>query len=418
MSTTTYALATGWTIDRGRNYELDKMGTGTASISTIDTSGLLDPTNATSPFQGKLQPMKQAGIAMQNPVTGAWSTLYRGYANGFSYDLDITEKALRGTVDLVDAMDVLSRTELVPGQAGGTDTAASNKSTPTGGEGDIFYAAQNVDDRIRAALADGNWPSSLTTIFTGNVTCQQIVYPPRTTVLQVIQDAADAEFPGVANVYVSREGYVTFHGREARFNPDVAQYGIGHWHAGDLAAIAAGAGNVAPIASLSFARDAEHIYNAILSTPQNIADADIAGQQITDDTSITDFGPRSLSFENLVTNTGLNDGNGPNDEVLLFSTYYADNYPQPQDRIKSVTFRPVSPSDANAAPLWKLMCGVELNDLLTITTTHPGGGGFAAVDFFVEGIHYVADGQLGSLAPNVTLTLDLSPRAFYDTDPF
>lgn len=38
------------------------------------------------------------------------------------------------------------------------------------------------------------FPAALTDIFTGNVSVQSTVYPPRQTLLAVIQDAADAEF--------------------------------------------------------------------------------------------------------------------------------------------------------------------------------------------------------------------------------
>ena len=406
MSATRYRLVEGWSIDRGRSYELDKTDTGRARIRTVDQHGYLDPTNATSPFNGKLNPMKPGGISLQNPVTQAWHPLYRGFVSGYTYELDITEKVIRGEVALVDLLDVLARVEVVPGQAGVTDTT-----------GNITYEAQPVNDRIRAALADGQIPSALTDIFTGNVNDQQIKYPPRQTLLSVIDDACDSEFPGVANRFVSKTGIFTFHGRKARFNPTDPQYGISHWYAGDTAAVNGSPTTVAPISSLQFARDGEHLYNAVLATPQNIADADIAGQLVTDATSITDYGVRSLSFENLITSGGKDDGLNANQETKLFATYYVDNYKDPRNRISSVTFRPKAVGDTGAAPLWALMCGVELGDLLTITTTHPGGGGFNE-DFYVEGIHYDADNLLQTPYTNVTLTLDLSPKAYYTTNPF
>jgi hypothetical protein len=409
MSATGYKLVDGWTIDRGRNYELDKTSTGTATITTVDTTGTLDPTNSSGPFYGKLDPMNQAGIALQNPVTHAWSPLFRGFTSGLSYDLDITKKVLRGKIDLVDALDILSRAEMVPGQV--------RTTPPNGSEGDIYYAAQPVNDRLRALLADGQWNPGLTEIYTGNVNTQQVGYPPRSTILAGIDDAADSEFPGVANRFISKHGYVVFHGRKARFNPTDPQYGIGHWYAGDTTAVNGNPTTIAPIASLEFARDGEHLYNAVLSTPQNIKAADIAGQLVTDATSIGQYGMRSLSFENLLTLSGKDDGLDANQETKLFATYYVDNYKDPRTRINSVTFKPKPVGDIGAAPLWALMCGVELGDLITITTTHPGGGGFDE-DFFVEGIHYTADYQLPPPLTNVELTLDLSPRAYYDTDPF
>ena len=409
-TTTGYKFATGWRIDRGRAYELDKTSVGTAEIDFADKLGDLDPTNSAGPFYGDLNPLKPAGISLQNPVTGGWSSLFRGYTSAWEYDLYVTETLLTGRINLVDSFEVLAAYEVIPGQVGTT--------VPSGSEGNAYYAAQNVDDRIRAAIADAKFPSALTDVFSGNVTVQNTVYPPRQTILAVLQDAADAEFPGVANIYISKEGIFTFHGRYARFNPANASYRISHWHAGDLAAIAAGSGNIAPISSLNFSRDKDHIYNAVLSTPQNIDQGtaatanQIAGQFVSDATSITDYGPRSLSFENLLTNTSLQDGSNDLDETRKFAHYYVDNYATPRNRINQVTFRSLDPSDANAAPLWKVMCGVEIGDLIDITTTHPGGGGFNAEPFFVEGIHYDAK-PLHSSYPDVTLTLDLSPQAWF-----
>src|SRR4029077_7119497 len=56
-----------WTIDRGRPNEFEKTGTGTAVVNIVDQSGLFDPTNTTSPYNGKIVPGKQAGIALVNP---------------------------------------------------------------------------------------------------------------------------------------------------------------------------------------------------------------------------------------------------------------------------------------------------------------------------------------------------------------
>lgn len=412
MSTQGYQLIDGWTVDRGRNYELDKTGTGTASYSLVDTHGRLDPTNSSSPFNGKLNPMKQTGVSLKHPITGVFHPLFRGYVTGYSYDLDVTQKLFRGKVDCVDMLDLLARYEVVP-------VPGSVGTTPPGGaEGDAYYASQSVQDRIKAAIADGNISASLTDIFTGNVNLQAMGYPPRTTLLSVIQDAADGEFPGVANFFCSKTGILTFHGRKARFNPTLSQYGINHWYAGDTSAVNSAPSTTASIAALSFARDAEHLYNAVLSTPQNIKNADIAGQLVTDTTSIGTYGPRSESFENLITLEGQNDGNDANAETKLFATYYVDNYKDPQNRISQVKFSPVATTASNASAHWNLLCGVELGDLITVTTTHPGGGGFAGVDFFIEGIHYEADYQLPPPLTNVTLTLDLSPRAYYTTDPF
>src|SRR5581483_4630352 len=161
--------------------------------------------------------------------------------------------------------------------------------------------AQQVDDRIKAALADGGWPDSdlLQNIFSGNVIVQDTVYPPRTQILSVIQDAADAEFPDVANFFMSKDGKATFHGRLARFNPSA--YGLGSWACGDLVAFNAASGTTALISSLLFARDKKDIINAAMATPQGIQDPDIRGQFAFDVASLETYGVNSWSAENLLT---------------------------------------------------------------------------------------------------------------------
>src|SRR4029077_6307479 len=123
----------------------------------------------------------------------------------------------------------------------------------------VFNQDTNLDavqTRIEKVLSQMGWPLTLTSIFTGNVSLQKTVYAPRSTVLQVITDACDAEWPDVANVYISgpthtvdgttdvAPGSVVVHGRAARFNPLDAHYGIKRFLLGDDTANAADPTNV------------------------------------------------------------------------------------------------------------------------------------------------------------------------------
>jgi hypothetical protein len=67
--------------------------------------------------------------------------------------------------------------------------------------------------------------------------------------------------------------------------------------------------------------------------------------------------------------------------------------------------------------LWQFLNRVDIADSVTVTVTSPGGGGFDDAEYFVEGIHE----QVRPLDPaydDVTLTLDLSPRAFFASNPW
>jgi hypothetical protein len=56
---------------------------------------------------------------------------------------------------------------------------------------------------------------------------------------------------------------------------------------------------------------------------------------------------------------------------------------------------------------------MDISHSVAITIASPGGGGFNAEPFFVEGVHENCQ-PLGPAYDDVTMTLDLSPKAYYD----
>ena len=222
---------------RGRPSEDQKTSTGQVSVYGTDRAGVMDPTNATGPFWSsgatQLDPVKQAAIAIYDPTTSDWWPRFRGYLDKLTYTIYPSGKFATFQLDLVDALDILTDAEVLPGHAGATPPGAS--------VGNAWYATQAVDDRIYAAVVDAStsvlgtmiWPAGLLDVFTGNVDVQDTVYSARTPLLQVVQDACDAEFPFAPNLYVSITGQLSFRGRYARFNPADASYDIGHWYVGD-----------------------------------------------------------------------------------------------------------------------------------------------------------------------------------------
>jgi hypothetical protein len=137
----------------------------------------------------------------------------------------------------------------------------------------------------------------------------------------------------------------------------------------------------------------------------------------TKTSSIAAYGIRSWTAENLLTDGGLSSGTTDLEECRLFAEYHINNMSVPQNRISRVTFRSMDPDATGAAANWALICGAEIGDELYITTTHPGGGGFAAEPYFIEGIHLDVQPANPSYH-DVTLTLDVSPQAFWTTNPF
>ncbi len=394
----------------------------------VDQDGIMDPTNTGGPFYGTLDPMKPAAIALQNPVDDTWSTLFTGFTSSYEFAVEVAATTTQVTVELVDAFAIFATVELTPGQHGDTPLKTDFadvyfQGTPSNlpGEPDVF---QHVDTRINKLLDAAVWPDDPLTrdVFSGNVSVQGKVYERRDQMLAAIQDACDAEFPGgVSRSYMSKTGQFRFRGRFARFNPSHPGYGIGFYKAGFTAQSNIDP-TVAPISAFEFRRADADIINASIALPYGIDDTDVPGQLTRDNTSVNTYGYRGEngSFDSLLTSAGHNDDSSPTtavEETFKYGDFYVGNYKDPKTRITKMSFRPVDPAHPNATALWDLMCNVELGDVITVTTSHPGGGGFDE-DFFVEGIHYDADVQGGANFTNVTLEVDVSPKSFFDYNPF
>jgi hypothetical protein len=421
-------------IHRGRPTERDKTLPGTVTIRGVDSMGILDPTNTNGPYYGKLDPVKQAAVTLYNPVTADWHWLFRGHVDTYSYTLDVSERFTTFEITLVDMLDILNDAEVIPDQAG--------NAVPAESAGDCFYTGQHCDDRLLAVLADAStafmgktWPASLLVIASGNVFVQGRVYANRTSLLQVVDEAADAEFPGATNRFISKKGEFSFRGRYYRFVPAAytassdAERAPGHelvhWQAGDLAAFADD-DTVAVCTGLKFERGKANLINAALITPVGITDSQLASNTnfASDATSVADYGPRTsgMSLENLITDNA-DDGNNALEETASFAAATVHNYKDPVTYVSEMTFRnpPATTSLARRTNVWAILTGVELSDLVTTTSSHPGGGGFKSAmgndqDGYVEWITY----QLKPLQGDewdVTLTVGLSSRHHFTWMP-
>jgi hypothetical protein len=410
-------VVSGWSIDRGRNSELNKMKTGTASVSIVDKYGTLDPTNHSGHFAGHIEPLRPAAVALRNPEADTWHTLFRGFTGDLELDLHESGTHFTGTWTWNDGFDTFAGMEMTPGNAGDT--------VPAGSEGDIYYPDQQVNARINQALSDAGWPvgTQYRTIYSGNVAVQGKVYARRDQLLTVLLDASDAEFPGVANIFMSKDGRVVFHGRFARFYPSqYVTHGITEWYAGDLAAAQANPSSARLAAGgLSFRRGISDIINACLAIPEGVTDTEVPDSLVIDPASIYYYGWRTLEFPNLLTLHGDEAGGNLSAvaETKLFAQYYVDNYSYPHTRVSTLRFRTPISGSLNSAATWALICGVDISDVIHLKTTHPGGGGFDEA-FYVEGIRYSASplGLSDSGYPDVTLELDVSPTSFFSVNPF
>jgi hypothetical protein len=410
-------LVTSYSIDRGRQYELDRTDTGTATVQITDPDGLLDPTNPDGPYYGKIRPLLQAAIGRHNPITDEWQYRYRGYIDTYDYEIDPSQQLNRLTVSLVDQFEILNNAEMVPGQFGDTP--------PPDSEGQIYYPGPYpVHDKIQRILNELGLPDRWRSIMDGSVSLQATVYSPGESVLSALWECADAEMPAVATLFCDRRGRFCFRPRRAKFEPDVvatefpiADWDYHEWTVGDGTAVAAAPATTVQVRQLGFQRGLSKIINNAHATPLNIPDEDVAGQTVTDLTSVGQYGMRSWSADGLLTQVSLVDSATALVETKRFAQFYVDNFSEARDRISQITFRSLRPGDPRAAALWLFVNTVDIGDSITVTVAAPGGGGFTDEQYFVEGIHE----EVRPLNPDwddVTLRLDLSSRDYYLNDPW
>lgn len=423
----TYRLARSFQTARGRSSELDKTGTGTASVDFIDIHGVLDPTNAGSPFANKLDPMKQARIAIVNPwklLNDADATVYslfRGFVDTWGdMEVDQSGNFITGQIQLVDALDLFAQLRMMPQTHGDASPSRAVDDVYFSGGPNGYSAGTDVavDDRIFKILDDIGWPTALRNVFSGNVRVLEQVYARADQALSAIDDAADAEFPFVANRFIRKDGVFAFRGRFARFFPE--HYDVNTWLLGGRPQAEADPENVVVISRLpAFRRSAQDLVNAALAIPSGASDTDVPGNLVTDPTSIGKYGYRNLDTQDLLTYEGLAGGlTTAIEETRKFADYRVGNYKNPQTRIGQIVVAARDPRDPLAKPLWEFLCGVELGDIVTLTTSHPGGGGFTDEDFYVESISYQGEPAPPPKHYHLVCTLDVSPRRFFDYNPF
>ena len=164
-------------------------------------------------------------------------------------------------------------------------------------------------------------------------------------------------------------------------------------------------------------RDLDKVINRAFATPIGIDDDDMDGQVVEDAASITAYGIRPWSAQNLIIKQGVTESNTALEECRLFAQYFMDEYADPENRISSITFRSSDLNATGSEANWALLSECDINDRVTVTIGSPGGGGLEEVPYYIEGIHETGAPAAGEM-DDVTLTLDLSPADYFSDNPF
>ncbi len=478
---TTYNVQS-WKVDRGRVGELDKTGAGTAEIRIVDKTGAFDLTDGplvtvqmqaaiclqnpvTSTwhtlFRGfvddvewvpyvnetfanvTLKLVDLMGLLSAAEMTadgsyGSVGTAFAGQVNAggnIVFDEDLLTTAVQTRINGVLtqfglAANVAASDGVTNGTTTFTSASAAFATTDEGkfikifGKGVYQIVTRNSATNITLSGSPSAGSSlaysyGMRSTFTGNVKLQETVYAARSSVLSVIMDCCDAEFPSSANYFIDRNGRSTFRGR-ARFDPTNVDYEITTWLCGDDTYV-----NAAPSTRVRISpplvpyQSSADIYTVGIAIPKEppgapFTDTDLAGQVYEDTLAIAAYGTRTWSAENLITAGGS--GTTALQETKLFAQAVVDNNAVPQTRVGTLTIRPQRATGTYGAATWLMLSTVDISDRIYLETTWVGGGGFADY-FYVEGIHYEAKPMNGA-QHEVTLTLDVSPATFYSSNPF
>ena len=245
----------------GYNLLQDQFQAGTAKFRIIDPNGDFNPQNASSPYFGKLVPLRK--IRMSANAYGNTYWLFSGYITAWNYTYPKNQDI--GYVD-IEASD------------GFRLFALSNITTVTGAT-----AGETTGQRINKILDMVSFPNSMRVIDTGNTTVQADPATLRTTLaaLKVVEFTEQGAF------YMDGVGNANFIGRqnlEKKANATPTYFsnagdGISYWN-------------------LAFANDDKLVINQA-----SVKSIGQTAQVASDAASIAQYFPHTYSVDNLLTQT-------------------------------------------------------------------------------------------------------------------
>jgi len=322
-------------IRRGRNRILNKFEAGSATVTLEDTNGDWVPTNTSSPYYGKLVPLRKIRIwADYNSVR---YYLYSGYITSYDTNFQVgVESVSSVTLQCVDAFRLFSNVSI---------------STVAG-----TSAGQTTGERMNNLLDVPTFPTSMRVIDTGDSTVQADPGTDR-DLLNALQTIENSEFGGF---YIDPEGNATFLSRDT-----LAQ------KADQTATDFADDGTGISYQTIDFAYDDTLIFNDVTvnrvgGTPQTVQDT----------SSIETYFIHSGKREGLLIETDA--------ESLDQATMILQSRKDAIFRIDSIGLNLAD--DAETA---RIQAGLELDifDLVDITKSTPGAGS-VTLELFIQGVQH------------------------------
>jgi hypothetical protein len=327
-------------IRRGRNRILNRFEAGLATVVLEDNNGDWSPQNLSSPYAGKLLPLRKIRIYADYDDGGGTDRyyLYSGYITAYNstYGLGIDETS-RVTLQCVDGFRLLNNI--------GISTVPGTSSPQLSGA------------RVNALLDVVSWPSSQRDIDAGTST---LIADPGTSdrdLLSALQLVEVSEFGGF---FIDAEGNATFLSRET-----VSE------KADETPTVFADDGSGITYNQIEFANDDTLLVNDVTVTRLNGTP-----QNVFDQPSIDTFFLHSGQRQGILVQTDA--------EALDQARTLLVARKNTTDRIDSMTINLLDSS----APT-KIVAGLalEIFDLVNVTKTVPGGSTITK-ELFVQGVQH------------------------------
>ncbi len=269
-----------FSINRGKNRQLDKYGAGNATITLRNEDRKYDPLYADSPYTGQIIPRRQVRITTNN------QRVYTGSIDDWDLAYDLSGKSTSLAV-CTDNMYLLANQSL----------------------GSAVNIEQFPGPRINSVLNKNevDWPADIRNLDTGQSELQADTISEGTNALSYIQQVAQSE-PGF--FYINRSGVAEFVGRYRRTTTADLTF------ADDSSGI--------PYKALNVIYGSELLYNNITVTQK-----DGVTVQATDAASEDEYGILAYEVNDLLMKE--------TSDVVNMATFLAAKYSQPEYRFEQLT---------------------------------------------------------------------------------
>ena len=319
LNNTTYRLAGPIFIDitdavvnvsvqRGKNRELDRYSSGSATVTLRNENRWFDPLNASSPYVGNIIPRRAIRISTAGVVQ------FTGVIEDWNLDYDVSGEST-AIVTAADAFTLLAQQSLTAGTA----------------------TAQVTSDRVNAILSMPSvaWPLTQRRIDTGQSLLGKDIFDTADSALSYLQLVEASE---QGQLFIDRDGYVRF------VNGQVSPTSSA------VTATFSDDGTGIAYTSVSVVYGTELLYNEVtVSAPTST-------QSWSNTTSQATYGITSTDVSTLL---------GQSSSVLALAQYWVNKYGEPEYRFDKLQISLDGLSGANA----NTVLGLELGDLVEVTFT-------------------------------------------------